>query len=59
VLQSSFGQSDDFFDIDMMNLIVTRYQRTTLQTTLAFPFFKAPDHIASQLYSFRSNATPV
>jgi hypothetical protein len=59
VLRSSFGQSDDYFDIDSSETSVRGpYQRSYLMAFLAPFLLKSPDVYAEELHSFHDNFTP-
>lgn len=58
VLQSSYGQSDDYFDIEDTGPTIGPYQRPGLLAILAPFFFKSPDVYAVELHSFHENFTP-
>ncbi|KAI9568554.1 hypothetical protein HD554DRAFT_734973 [Boletus coccyginus] len=57
VLQSSYGQADDYFDIDYSEPTLGPYKRPILLTILAPLLFKAPDVYAAELHSFHENFT--
>ncbi|KAF9222998.1 hypothetical protein BS17DRAFT_164929 [Gyrodon lividus] len=58
VLRSSYGQSDDYFDIDSSEPSVGPYQRSYLMAFLTPFLLKSPDVFAEELYSFHENFTP-
>ncbi|KAH7885504.1 hypothetical protein F5I97DRAFT_1928878 [Phlebopus sp. FC_14] len=59
VLRSSYGQSDDYFDIDYTEPSIGPYQRSWLMAILAPFLLKSPDVFAEELYSFHDNFNPV
>ena len=54
VLQSSYGQADDYFDIEDTKNIGS-YQRPILLAVLAPLFLKTPDVYAERLYSLHQS----
>ncbi|KAF8843404.1 hypothetical protein BDN67DRAFT_964510 [Paxillus ammoniavirescens] len=59
VLRSSFGQSDDYFDIDSSEPSAPGpYQRSYLMAFLAPFLLKSADVYAEELHSFHDNFTP-
>ncbi|KAH0831852.1 hypothetical protein J3R83DRAFT_12703, partial [Lanmaoa asiatica] len=57
VLQSSYGQGDDYFDIEDTGPSVGPYQRPALLAVLGPLFFRSPDVYAAELHSFHENFT--
>ena len=57
MLQSSYGQTDDYFDIDYSGPTLGPYKRHILLTILAPFLFKSPDVYAVELHSFHENFT--
>ncbi|KAF8548336.1 hypothetical protein OG21DRAFT_1489468 [Imleria badia] len=57
VLQSSYGQADDYFDIEDTGPIIGPYKRPLLLTIFAPFFFKSPDVYAVELHSFHESFT--
>jgi hypothetical protein len=57
VLQSSYGQVDDYFDIEDTGPTVGPYKRPILLTIFAPLFLKSPDVYAVELHSFHENFT--
>ncbi|KAG9315978.1 hypothetical protein JVU11DRAFT_3636 [Chiua virens] len=58
MLQSSYGQGDDYFDIDNSAPEHAPYKRPLLLATVAPFFFRSPDVFAAELYSFHENFYP-
>ncbi|KAF8125727.1 hypothetical protein EV363DRAFT_1225426 [Boletus edulis] len=57
VLRSSYGQTDDYFDIEDTGPKIGPYRRPTLLTVLAPLFLRSPDVFAVELHSFHENFT--
>lgn len=57
MLQSSYGQVDDYFDIEDTGPTVGPYKRPILLTIFAPLFLKSPDVYAVELHSFHENFT--
>lgn len=57
MLQSSYGQADDYFDIDDTGPKIGPYKRPVLLTLFAPFFFKSPDVYAVELHSFHESFT--
>ncbi|KIJ64598.1 hypothetical protein HYDPIDRAFT_111969 [Hydnomerulius pinastri MD-312] len=58
ILRSSYGQSDDYFDIDNSEPSPGPYRRSYLMAFLAPFLLKSPDVYAEELYTFHENFTP-
>jgi len=57
VLQSSYGQADDYFDIENTGPKLGPYRRPILLSILAPLLFRSPDVYAAELHSFHDSFT--
>ncbi|KAG6376898.1 hypothetical protein JVT61DRAFT_926 [Boletus reticuloceps] len=57
VLRSSYGQTDDYFDIEDTGPKIGPYRRPILLTVLAPLFLRSPDMFAAELHSFHESFT--
>ena len=57
MLQSSYGQADDYFDIDDTKPKFGPYQRPILLAILTPLLFRYPDVFAAELHSFHDSFT--
>ncbi|KAG8214399.1 hypothetical protein J3R82DRAFT_9392 [Butyriboletus roseoflavus] len=58
VLQSSYGQGDDYFDIEDTGPTIGPYQRPVLLAVIGPLFLRSPDVYAVELHSFHESFTP-